>query len=160
MPPQCPPSPATRGFPREGSYEHRTHGHRWTSRPAAAVPEGHRQGRSVDGGTGGGAGEANRARRSSREATDGGGEPPSGGVDREEVPRPGLAASGPDPGGDDRVGTGGGEVRPPPGIQVLDLRDLVDPASGGTGVNEQGEDDPHAGARGREAEQDHPLGAK
>jgi DNA-directed RNA polymerase sigma subunit (sigma70/sigma32) len=39
---------------------------------------------------------------------------------------------------------------------VLDLCDLVDPASGGAGVDGQGEDDPHSG-HGREAEQDPQL---
>jgi hypothetical protein len=51
-------------------------------------------------------------------------------------------------GGNVRVGAGGGEVRPPPGVQVLDLRDLVDPAGGGTRVGGQGKDDSPPDTRG------------
>ena len=74
------------------------------------------------------AGEADRARRPQREAGDGGGEPPPRRLDREAVPQPGAAVPRSDPGRDDRAGARGGEVRPPQGVQVLDVRDLVDPA--------------------------------
>ncbi len=57
-------------------------------------------------------------------------------------------------------GPRGGEVRSPQGLQVLDLRDVVDPAGGRAGARRQGADDPHARPRGREAEQDPPHGAQ
>src|SRR5436305_89072 len=69
---------------------------------AAALPEGGRQGRPADGGAGGRARETDRARRPSREAGDGRGEPPPRRLDREEVPQPGAAVPRPDPGGDDQ----------------------------------------------------------
>jgi RNA polymerase primary sigma factor len=53
-----------------------------------------------------------------------------GGVDREELPQPGAAVSGPDPGRHDRFGACGGEVRLPQGVQVLDVCDLVDSPGG------------------------------
>jgi hypothetical protein len=52
------------------------------------------------------------------------------------------------------------EVRLPQGVQVLDVRDLVDPPGGCPGARGQVTDDPHARPRGREAEQDRPVGAE
>ena len=97
-------------------------------RLAAALPEGHRQGAAPDRRAGGRAGEADRARRPPREAADGLREPAARRVDREELPQPGPAVPRPDPGGHDRAGSSRREVRPPAGLQVLDLRDVVDPA--------------------------------
>ena len=54
----------------------------------------------------------------------------------------------------------GREVRPPQGLQVLDLRDLVDPPGRRPCARRQGADDPDADAHRREAEQDRPLGAQ
>jgi RNA polymerase primary sigma factor len=48
-----------------------------------------------------------------------------------------------------------GEIRPPPGIQVLDLRHLVDSSGGVARGCRQVTDDPHPGPRRREAQQDH-----
>ena len=121
---------------------------------AAALPEGHRQGAAPDGRAGGRAREAHRARRPPRQAADGGGEPPARRLDREELPQPGAAVPRSDPGGDDRPRPGRREVRLPAWLQVLDLRDLVDPPGGCARARRQGPDDPHARARGREAEQD------
>ncbi len=50
----------------------------------------------------------------------------------------GLPVPRPDPGGDDRSRPGGGEVRLPQGLQVLDLRHLVDPPGGRPGARRQG----------------------
>ena len=68
--------------------------------------------------------------RARREAEDGRVQPAAGRLDREELPQPGAAVSGPDPGGHDRSRPRGGEVRLPAGVQVLDLRHLVDPSGG------------------------------
>ena len=104
---------------------------------------------------GGRAREAHRARRPSREAGDGRGEPAPRRLDREALPQPGPAVPRPDPGGDDRPRARRREVRLAQGLQVLDVRDLVDPPGGRAGARRQGAHDPHAGARRREAEQDH-----
>ena len=129
-------------------------------RLAAALPEGHRQGRPAHRGAGGRAGEADRARRAPREAGDGRGQPAPRRLDRQEVPQPGPAVPRSDPGGDDRARARGREVRPPQGLQVLDLRDVVDPPGRRPRARRQGADDPDAGPRRREAEQDRPLGAE
>ena len=75
---------------------------------------------------------------------------------RAELPRP-------DPGGVAGADPGGREVRLPARLQVLDLRDLVDPPGGDAGDRRQGADDPDPGAHGREAEPGHarraPAGA-
>ena len=72
----------------------------------------------------------------------------------------GLPVPRPDPGGDDRARARRGEVRLPQGLQVLDLRHLVDPPGRRPGARRQGAHDPDAGARGREAEQDRPHRAR
>ena len=77
-----------------------------------------------------------------------------------KLPQPGAPVPRPDPGGDDRPRSGGGEVRLPQGLQVLHLRDLVDPAGSRPCARRQGADDPDACARGREAEQDRADGAR
>ena len=129
-------------------------------RQPSAVPEGHRQGPAADGRRGGRAGEADRARRPRREGEDGRVEPPPGRLDREELPQPGPAVPRPDPGGDARTGPRRGEVRLPQGLQVLDLRDLVDPPGDRPCARRQGAHDPDPGPRRREAEQDRPRGAQ
>jgi hypothetical protein len=60
----------------------------------------------------------------------------------------------------DRARSRGREVRLPQGLQVLHLRDVVDPPGGRPRDRRQGAHDPHAGPRRREAEPDPPLGAK
>ena len=54
-------------------------------------------------------------------------EPAARGLDREALPRLGAVAPGPRPGGDARADPRGREVRLAPRLQVLDVRDLVDP---------------------------------
>ena len=72
----------------------------------------------------------------------------------------GRAVPRPDPGRVDRPHARRGEVRPPQGLQVLDLRDVVDPAGRRACARRQGADDPDADARRREAEQDRALGTQ
>ena len=127
---------------------------------AAAVPQGHRQGAPADRGAGGRAREADRAWRPLGEAGHGGGKPPARRLDREAVPQPGPAVPRPDPGGDDRPRSRGGEVRLAQGLQVLDVRDVVDPPGGRARDRGQGPHDPHACPRRREAQQDQPLRAE
>ena len=62
---------------------------------------------------------------------------------RARVPRP-------DPGGQPRPDPGGREVRLPQGLQVLDVRDLVDPPGHHAGDRRPGAHDPRAGAHGRD----------
>ncbi|CAA9493336.1 MAG: RNA polymerase sigma factor RpoD, partial [uncultured Solirubrobacteraceae bacterium] len=66
----------------------------------------------------------------------------------------------PDPGGDARPRARGREVRLPQGLQVLDLRDVVDPPGDRPRAGRQGAHHPHPGPRGREAQQDRPRRAQ
>ena len=128
-------------------------------RLAAPLPALDRPGRAADRRAGGRTGEADRARRHGREAADGRGEPAPRRLDREGLsgPRPQLPR--PDPGGLARADPGGREVRLPPRLQVLHLRDLVDPPGGDAGDRRQGADDPHPRPHGREAEPGRPRRA-
>ena len=126
-------------------------------RLAAALPALDRAGRAADRGPGDRAGEADRAGRHGRQAPHGGGEPAPGRLDREGVPGPRPRLPRPDPGGVAGADPGGREVRLPPRLQVLDLRDLVDPPGGDQGDRRQGADDPHPGPHGREAEPGRPT---
>ena len=68
-------------------------------------------------------------RRGHRGQTDsGGGQPSPGGLHRQAIPQSGDGLSRPDPGGKPGPDEGGRQVRLHQGIQVLHLRDLVDPA--------------------------------
>ena len=129
-------------------------------RQPSAVPEGHRQGPPAHRPGGGRPRQAHRARRPRRQAEDGRVQPAPGRLDRQELPQPGPAVPGPDPGGDARPGPRGGEVRLPQGLQVLDVRDLVDPPGDRPRPGRQGAHDPHPGARRREAQQDRPRRAQ
>src|SRR5438067_55393 len=80
---------------------------------------------------GGRAGEEDRARRHGGEAAHDPVESPSGRLDREELPQPGPSVPRPDPGGNAGLDPCGREVRLAARVQVLHLRDLVDPAGGG-----------------------------
>ena len=84
------------------------------------------------------------------------GEPPARRLDREELPRARPLVPRPDPGGLARPDPRGREVRLPQGLQVLDLRDLVDPPGRHARDRRQGPHDPHPRAHGREAEQGRP----
>ena len=65
----------------------------------------------------------------------------------------GLSLPRPDPGRLARPDPRGREVRLPQGLQVLDVRDVVDPPGRHARDRRQGAHDPHPRAHGREAEQ-------
>ena len=94
-----------------------------------------------------------------REAAHDPGEPAPRRLDREELPQPGPAVPRPDPGGHARPDPRGREVRLAPGLQVLDLRDLVDPPGGRARARGQGADDPDARPHRRAAAEDEPRRA-
>ena len=96
-------------------------------RMTALDPERHRQRRAANRGTGGRAREEDRARRPPRQTGDGGGEPALGCLDREAVPQPGPTVPRLDPRGHDWAAPCRREVRLPQGLQVLHVRDVVDP---------------------------------
>ena len=123
------------------------------ARLAAALPARDRQGAAADRRPGGLPGQADRARRHVREDADDRGEPPPRRLDREELPRPRPLVPRPDPGGLARPDPRGREVRLPQGLQVLDVRDLVDPPGRHARDRRQGADDPDPRPHGREAEQ-------
>ena len=122
-------------------------------RLAAAVPALDRARAAADGRAGGRAGQAHRARRHGGQAADGRGQPAPRRLDRQGLPGPRADVPGPDPGGLARPHPRGREVRLPPRLQVLDLRDVVDPPGGDARDRRQGADDPHPGPHGREAQQ-------
>ena len=141
---------------REGRRAEARPHRRALARLAAALPARDRQGAAAHRRPGGLAREADRARRHGREDADDRGEPPPRRLDREGLPRPRALVPRPDPGGLARPDPRGREVRLPQGLQVLDLRDLVDPPGGHARDRRQGAHDPHPGAHGREAEQGRP----
>ena len=128
-------------------------------RRAAALPARGRAAHAADGGAGGRAREADRARRPRCQATDDPVEPAPGRLDREELSQPGASVPRPDPGRDTRPDPGGREVRLAPRLQVLDLCHLVDPPGRRPGARRQGADDPDAGAHRRAAAEDEPRRA-
>ena len=65
---------------------------------------------------------------------------------------PGDAPARPGPGGQPRPDAGGREVRPHQGLQVLDLRHVVDPPGHHAGHRRPGPHHPHPGPHGREHE--------
>ena len=81
-------------------------------------------------------------------------EPAARRLDREEVPGPRADAARPDPGGDHRADPRRREVRLAQGLQVLDVRDVVDPPGGAARRREQGAHDPHPGAHRRARAED------
>ena len=78
------------------------------------------------------------------------GQPAPRRVDREEVPQPRPVVPRPDPGGQHRPDEGGREVRVPPRLQVLDLRDVVDSPGDHAFDRRPGAHDPHPGAHDRD----------
>ena len=94
---------------------------------------------------GGRARQAHRARRPRGQGADGQLEPAPGGLAREEVPGPRAAAARPDPGGHPRADPRGREVRLAQGLQVLHLRDLLDPPGDPARPRQPGPHDPHPG---------------
>ncbi|CAA9216515.1 MAG: RNA polymerase sigma factor RpoD, partial [uncultured Acidimicrobiales bacterium] len=87
------------------------------------------------------------------------GQPPPRRVHRQALRRPGDAVPRPHPGGEPRPHAGGREVRPHEGLQVLDLRDVVDPPGHHPGHRRPGQDDPHPGPHGRDDQQGDPGAA-
>ena len=128
-------------------------------RRAAALPPRGRPAPAADRGAGGRAREADRARRRRREVGDDPVEPPARRLDREELPQPGPPVPRPDPGGHARPDPRRREVRLAARLQVLDLRDLVDPAGGRARARRQGAHDPDAGAHRRAHAEDQPRRA-
>ena len=150
---------AERGRPRPAEEARARPDGRAEPRLAAALPALDRPGRAADRRAGGRAGEADRARRHGGQAADGRGQPAAGRLDREGLPGPRPELPRPDPGGVAGADPGGGEVRLPPRLQVLDLRDLVDPPGGDPGDRRQGAHDPDPRPHGREAEPGRPRRA-
>ena len=80
-------------------------------------------------------------------------QPPPRRLDREEVHEPRPAVPRPDPGRQHRPDEGGGQVRVPPRLQVLDLRDVVDPPGDHPRDRRPGAHDPHPGPHDRDDQQ-------
>ena len=86
------------------------------------------------------------------------GQPAPRRVDRQALRRSGHADPRPHPGGQPRADAGGREVRLHQGLQVLDLRHVVDPPGHHPGHRRPGPHHPHPGAHGR-VDQQGPPGA-
>ena len=84
------------------------------------------------------------------------GQPAPGDLHRQEVHQPRPAVPGPDPGRQHRPDEGGGQVRIPPRLQVLDLRHVVDPPGHHPLDRGPGPHHPHPGAHDRDHQQDEP----
>ena len=104
--------------------------------------------------------QAHRAGRPRREGAHDQLEPAPRRVDREEVPGAGAVAARPDPGGHLRADPRGREVRLAQGLQVLHLRDLLDPPGDPARPREQGAHDPDPGAHRPARAQDRPRRAR
>src|SRR5215207_6283368 len=108
--------------------------------------------------------EADRAWRHGSEAADDPVEPPPRRLDRQELPQSGPSVPRPDPGGDARPDPRCREVRLAARLQVLDVRDVVDPPGRRPRARRQGADDPDARSHRRAAPENeqgraHPLDA-
>ncbi len=88
-----------------------------------------------------------------------GGQPAARGLPGQALHRSRHALPGPDPGGQPRPDPGGGEVRLHQGLQVLHVRDVVDPAGDHPGHGRPGPDHPDPGAHGRGDQQAGPGAA-
>ena len=95
---------------------------------------------------GGRARQEHRARRPRGEGADGQLQPAPGRVAGQEVPGPRARAARPDPGGHPGADPRRGEVRLAAGLQVLDLRDLLDPPGHPARPRQPRTHDPPAGA--------------
>ena len=118
-------------------------------RLAADVPQRGRPLPAAHRGGGGRAREAHRARRHGREGADDQLQPPPRRLDREALPDAGHHARRPRPGGRDRPDPRDREVRLAQGLQVLDVRDLVDSPGRAARRRQQVAHDPDPGARRR-----------
>ncbi len=101
--------------------------------------------------------ERGRALLARRQEGDDRGQPAPGDLDRQEVHQPRPAVPRPDPGRQHRPDEGGRQVRIPPRLQVLDLRDVVDPPGDHALDRRPGAHDPHPGAHDRDDQQDEPA---
>ncbi len=88
------------------------------------------------------AGPGDRARRPRGQGAADQLEPPAGRLERPPLHAPGPQPAGPDPGGHPRPDPRLREVRLAQGLQVLDLRDLLDPPGDSAGARVQGAHDP------------------
>jgi RNA polymerase primary sigma factor len=84
------------------------------------------------------------------------GEPASGCLHRQEVHQPGSALSGSHPGGKHRPHEGRRQVRVPPGLQILYIRNLVDSPGRDAGHSRSGKDNPHSCSHDRDHQQADP----
>src|SRR5439155_14492670 len=91
-----------------------------------------------------------------RETRNDGSELAPGDLDREEVYQPRPAVPRPYPGGEHRPDEGGGQIRIPPGLQVLYLRHVVDPAGDHALDRRPGTHHPHSASHDRAYRQDEP----
>ena len=99
-------------------------------------------------------GAEGRARGAPGQEGDGRGEPAPRHLDRQEIHQPRPAVPRPHPGRQHRPDEGGRQVRVPPRLQVLDLRDVVDPAGDHALDRRSGAHHPHSGAHDRDDQQD------
>ena len=117
-----------------------------------------RQGRQDLGQARGGA-RVDRRGRPPREEPPARGQPPSGRQPGQALHRPRHALPRPDPGGQPRPDPRRREVRLHQGLQVLDVRHLVDPAGDHPRDGRPGPHHPHPGAHGRGHQQARPRPA-
>ena len=144
---------AAREDPRRAAQAGDRPDRRAQPRLTEALPAIDRSRSVADGRARGRARPAHRARRPGGQAGDGGGQPAPRRLHRQGLPRPRPVVPGPDPGGLARPHPRRREVRLPARLQVLDLRDLVDPPGGDAGDRGQGPHDPHPRPHGGEAQQ-------
>ena len=97
-----------------------------------------------------------RSQGAPRQARNDRGQPAPGDLHRQEVHQPRPAVPRPDPGRQHRPDEGGGQVRIPPRLQVLDLRHVVDPPGHHALDRRPGAHHPHPGAHDRDHQQDEP----
>ena len=129
-------------------------------RRAPALPQRGRSLPAADRRRGGRAREADRARRPGGEGPDDQLEPAARRLDREEVPGARAVAARPDPGRHHRPDPRRREVRLAPRLQVLDLRDVVDPPGGAARRRQQVAHDPDPRPHRRARAEDRPRRAR
>ncbi len=117
------------------------------------VPRGDRQGAAPDPRRRDKARQGHRPRLQEVQGQARRGQPQARRLHSQEVPQPRGLFPGPHPGGQPRAHQGGREVRPLQGLQVLDLRDVVDPPGHNPGHSRQGAHHPHPRPHGREGQQ-------
>src|SRR6202165_4731729 len=95
-----------------------------------------------------------RARGAPGQEGNGRGQPAAGDFDRQEIHQTRPAITRSDPGRQYRPDEGGRQIRIPPRLQVLDLRDLVDSAGDHAKHRRSGPHHPHSRAHDRDHQQD------